>query len=275
MAQFFDKIGKDSKDMLGKGMDTDKVVKIETPLSEGLTFTSDSSNNSCSLKFNLPVDGTDLKLDYAGGSLVDVCSYKFESGVDLKKLGLLPGAKLTLKGKVGGDMSGELEYKHSIAALKVGGGSKKGELSFPIAAGFSVMDGLDVGFSGTVKPAFAPEQLCETVALSYSQKGSFGLFAGLSKKFTALEARGIYYGLPDTVVAVKATGLMAGTPAVTLGGEYAIDGATKLKVVASQSGDIKAGLKKSLRKGCDVTLGCKTSAADPAAVNLGFTVDIK
>jgi hypothetical protein len=96
-----------------------------------------------------------------------------------------------------------------------------------------------------------------------------------SKKFTALEARGIFYGLPDTVVAVKATDLMAGAPKVTLGGEYTVDSDTKLKVVASQSGDIKAGLKKCLRKGCDVTLGCKTTLADPAAVNLGFTVDIK
>jgi hypothetical protein len=68
-------------------------------------FTSDSSNNSSSLKFDLPLAGTDLKLDYAGGSLVDVTSYKFESGLCLKTLASVPGAKLTLKGKVGGDMS--------------------------------------------------------------------------------------------------------------------------------------------------------------------------
>merc|ERR1711865_1078503 len=78
----------------------------------------------------------------------------------------------------------------------------------------------------------------------------FGVFLGLTKNLSKLEARGIYYGLPDTVVAVKATGLMEGKPSFIGGGEYKLDKATKVKVVVTQSGDIKAGMKKSLRSGC-------------------------
>ena len=54
--------------------------------------------------------------------------------------------------------------------------------------------------------------------------------------------------------------------------------ATKVKVVVAQSGDIKAGVKKSLRKGCDLTVGYKVKASDlsdPSKHTIGFTLDIK
>eukprot|EP01049_Picozoa_sp_SAG25_P012108 SAG25_NODE_1582_length_2729_cov_2.836184_1_plen_174_part_10 len=143
-----------------------------------------------------------------------------------------------------------MKYKDCNAAVSVTGGVVKSKVTFPFSVGVSPMTGVNVGVSGTVLPAFKPAQLYEKVSVNYAQKGSFGLFFGMTKNLKALEARGIYYGLPETTVAIKAEGLTAGAPLVTVGGQYKLDKATKVKVVVAQKDlVIKAGVTKALRKG--------------------------
>lgn len=279
MAKMFDKIGKDSKDLLGKGMDTNKKFAFETQAFDGLTFTSETVDdgkalsNTGSFKLSDP-SGMDVKYEYTKSADY---KYSFESNFNLSKLADISGVKVVLSGDNNQTVKGKVEYAHSMAAVSVTGGVQGGAVKFPFSVGMSPMAGVDVGISGTVLPKPAPEQLYENVSLGYTQKGSFGVFLGLTKNLSKLEARGIYYGLPDTVVAVKATGLMEGKPSFIGGGEYKLDKATKVKVVVTQSGDIKAGMKKSLRKGCDLTVGYKVKASDlsdPTKHTVGFTLDV-
>ena len=205
-------------------------------------------------------------------------TYSFESNFDLAKLADIKGVKVTLTGDNNQTVQGELQYKDSLAAVSLKGGVKSGKVSFPFSVGVSPAAGVTLGVSGTVLPNFAPDQLYQSVSVAYTQKGSFGGFLGMTKNFKALEARGIYYGLPDTTVAVKATGLLDSAPTVTVGGEYKLDSATKVKVVVAQKDlAIKAGVKKSLRKGCDLTVGYAVKAADISDVSkhsIGFTLAV-
>lgn len=276
----FDKIGKESKDLLGKGMDTEKKFSFKTAAFDGLSFesaTTDGAKLSTTGSFKLS-DDSGMDVQYKYDKSTDY-KYSFESNFDLAKLADIKGAKVVLSGDNNQTVSGKLEYNHSLAAISLTGGVQAGAISFPFSVGVSPASGLSLGVSGKVLPAPKPDQLYENVHLAYDQKGSFGLFLGLSKTkagpLKALEARGIYHGLPDTKVAVKAVGLMEKAPLFTVGGEYTLDKATSIKVVVAQKDvQIKAGVKKNLRKGCDLTVGYAVKAgdiADPSKHTIGFT----
>lgn len=189
------------------------------------TFTSETLDdgkalsNTGSFKLSDP-SGMDVKYEYTKSADY---KYSFESNFNLSKLADISGVKVVLSGDNNQTVKGKVEYAHSMAAVSVTGGVQGGAVKFPFSVGMSPMAGVDVGISGTVLPKPAPEQLYENVSFGYTQKGSFGVFLGLTKNLSKLEARGIYYGLPDTVVAVKATGLMEGKPSFIGGGEYKLD----------------------------------------------------
>ena len=236
------------------------------------TDTGSLSNNG---SFTLSDTGMDVKYEYTKGSDY---KYNFESNFELDKLADVSGAKLILKGDNTQSVSGTLEYNTDAAAVSLEGGVKGGKVQFPFSVGLAPVEGLEVGVSGTVTDKPDASQLYEKVSVNYSQSG-FGAFIGLSKNFAALEARGIYQVNGDTKVAIKAADVLKGAPELTVGAEYKVDGDTTAKVVVAQKDlGIKAGVKKTLSKGVELTVGYAVKAADLADVSkhsVGFTLDCK
>ena len=241
-----------------------KDTGVNGGLFVGVEYENISLSNNGS--FTLSDTGMDVKYEYTKGSDY---KYNFESNFELDKLADVSGAKLILKGDNTQSVSGTLEYNTDAAA---------GKVQFPFSVGLAPVEGLEVGVSGTVTDKPDASQLYEKVSVNYSQSG-FGAFIGLSKNFAALEARGIYQVNDDTKVAIKAADVLKGAPELTVGAEYKVDGETTAKVVVAQKDlGIKAGVKKTLSKGVDLTVGYAVKAADLADVSkhsVGFTLDCK
>jgi len=245
-------------------------------LQEFSSETVDSGSLETTGSFKLTSeDGMDVKYTYCKS---DSAEYSFESNFDLAVLADVKGVTVSLEGDNKNTVKGKVEYKSAAAAVSVGGGKDAGDIKFPFSVGLAPVAGLNVGVSGTVLDTFKPEQLYESVSLGYAQKGLFTASAHLTGNFGKVEARGTYDALDGATVGLKVADL-TGKPAVTVGGDYEVDSDTQVKVVVEKNGALlKAGVAKSLGKGCELTVGYAVAPkdiADPSKHKCGFVLDVK
>jgi len=280
MAAMFDKIGKESKDLLGKGMDTHRKFSFEKkdlgiPLLPKFTCsTTDKGKLSSSFTLEGSIyDGVSMKNEGDAG----LSSYSTEIGLDMKtltKVDALSGLNVTVTADQAMKGTVKAEYKNGMAAVCVDAkvtDMAPGTPSYSV--GLAPVAGVNCGFSGA--GAAPPSKL----ALAYTQKGAFGAYLGLSGAgFKSAEARAIYYGIDGADVAAKVTMDGAAFKGATVGGKITVDKTTKLTVVGDDKMGLKAGLAKALAPGVTLTVGHAVSAkeiASPAAHTLGWTLEIK
>jgi len=310
MAMYFDKLGKESKDMLGKGFDSDKkVFKFSAQGVEGLNFES-TTTSAKSLS-----NESNFKLEDESGAMDVKYTYKttgelsFESNYDMAKLGFVDGLKLTLSGNDACKLTGKAEYKHdSLLCLRANLVFSENEKNQKIepASTVSLVLGQDEFCLGLDSQVFGQTKdsgvgLTKNIPnfnINYLSKKNLGICVaskGLEKgkDKLSLNFRGIYY-TPDFTGAISVNvspfGETAGLGAIDAGFETSIDSDTSLKVKLANVSDVVAdklatrslnvGLKKSLRKGCDVSLyygapcnGTVLSSLD--AHKIGFNLEVK
>jgi len=279
MAKMFDKIGKDSKDLLGKNMDTHRkfsFAKKDLGIPFLPKFSSETTDKgSLSSKFTLEGDvmaGVSMKNE----GNVGLSSYSTEIGLNMQtltKVDALAGLDLTITTDQDQATSLKAEYSNDMAAVCVDAGDITAIAKAKYSVGLAPVAGVNCGFSGA--GAAPPTAL----ALSYTQKGLFGCYLGLSGSgFTKVEARGIYTGIAGTSLAAKVSLAGSEFKGATVGGEYKVDSTTKVKVVSTDTLALKAGLSKSLADGVSLTVGHAVDAksiADLSSHKLGWTLEIK
>jgi len=298
MAMYFDKLGKESKDMLGKGFDSGKkVFKFSAQGVEGLNFES-TTTSAKSLS-----NESNFKLEDESGAMDVKYTYKttgelsFESNYDMAKLGFVDGLKLTLSGNDACKLTGKAEYKHdSLLCLRANLEFSEKEQKIVPASTVSLVLGQDEFCLGLESEIFNAGGLTKNIPnfnINYLSKKNLGICVaskGLEKgkDKLSLNFRGIYY-TPDFTGAISVNCSPFGEAvlgAIDAGFETSIDSDTSLKVKLANvsalvaKGSLNVGLKKSLRKGCDVSLyygapcnGTVLSSLD--AHKIGFNLEVK
>lgn len=280
MAKMFKDIGKASKSLLGDDMDTHRKFSFEKadigfPVLTGQKFTSSTTDSKgLSSEFTLEggvMAGVKMKNTASAG----LSSYSTEVTLDMKTLtqaDALKGLKVKVSANDKQKISAKAEYTSDMAAVSVAA-DPSNVAAAAYSVGLAPMAGVQCGFSG--KGAAPPSAL----ALSYTQKGAFGCFLGLSgSSFGSVTARGIYEGLAGINVGA-AVNLDGGAyKSATVGATYEVDSSTSVKVVSTDSLSLKSGLTKELATGVTLTVGHAVDAAkiaDTSAHTLGWTLEIK
>lgn len=276
----FDKIGKDSKDLLGKNMDTHRKFSFAKKdigtgfLPKFSSATTDSSKGLAStftLEGPVPyVDGVTMKNEAATG----LSSYTTEIGINMKALtqvSALDGLDVTITADEAQKTSVKAEYTSDLAAVCVDA-DPSNLAGAAYSVGLAPAAGISCGFSG--KGAAPPSK----VAVAYST-GGIGCFVGLSGSgFSSVEARGIYTGIDDVKLAAKVSLDGGAYKGATVGAVYKVDGSTTAKIVTTDKMALKTGVTKSLADGVSLTVGHAVDGAkiaDTSAHTLGWTLEIK
>jgi len=295
MAMFFDKLGKESKDMLGKGFGTNKTFKFETTAVEGLTFESESVEkggklaNTTSFKLTDESGAMDVKYEYkyADGGKGDT-TLAFESNYDMAKLNLVPGLKVILSGDNKCNLKTAIEYSYEkLVKVKADFALSEKDAQLVQASSLAVGVGMDqfgAGFS--IKDIFTMKGMPD-VTVNYLDKGVAGATVLYGKGGTTLDVRAIYFANKELQLAAAFGGLLKDVKTIGLGGEFKIDGDTKLKFKLDKfdtTGTVMAsnfafGVKKTLKKGCDLEILYTTpkisAISDLGSHQVGFGLTLK
>ena len=259
-------------------MDTHRKFSFEKaaigfPVLSGQKFTCATTDGAKGLSSELTLegglmDGVKTKTTTDAG----LSKYSTEFTLDMKALAGVDGLKLKVTADQAQKATVKAEYTSEMASVSISA-DPAAAANADYSVGLAPMDGVACGFSG--KGAAPPTQL----ALSYTQKGTFGCFLGLSGAgFSSVAARGIYEGIAGVNLAASVSLDGGAYKGATVGASYKVDDKTTVKVVSTDSLSLKTGLTRQLADKVSLTVGHAVDAAkiaDTSAHTIGWTLEIK